>query len=226
MSQLRAVFFDLDGTLLDTAQDMAYALNLLRQKHSLSDLPFHHIRANVSKGAKALVSLGFELAETDPIFKQHVEDFLAFYDQHATNATIPFQGMDSVLTYLEQQQIPWGVVTNKPSRFTFNILKSLDLEFRAACIVCGDTLAKRKPDPEPILYAAQLLQKQPRDCVYVGDSLIDVQAAKAAGMPCLAALYGYIEQTEDPFSWGADHYIRNAEEIIEWIKANPIKCIP
>jgi 2-phosphoglycolate phosphatase len=222
MTHFRPVLFDLDGTLLDTAQDMAFALNLLRHQHALDALPFPDVRANVSKGAKALVSLGFDIAESDPIFRQHVEDFLAYYARHATQSTQPFAGMESVLTFLEQQQIPWGIVTNKPQRFTDNILKTLGLDTRAGCVVCGDTLPKRKPDPDTILHAVKILNLEASRCVYVGDSLVDVTAAKAAGMPCLVALYGYIETHEDPYSWGADGYIHQSEDIISWLNANPL----
>lgn len=222
MKPLRTVLFDLDGTLLDTAGDMTYALNRLREKHQLPELPVKDVRNTVSLGARGIISLGMNIDENHQHFSQHIEDFLTLYAQHATLTTQLFEGMESVLRFLEQQDISWAVVTNKPSRFTFDILKFLDLECRAACIVCGDTLAKRKPDPDTILHACELMQREPSDCVYIGDSLVDVQAAKAAGMPSLIALYGYIPATEDPFAWQADGYVREATDIIEWLKANPI----
>ncbi len=222
MKPLRTVLFDLDGTLLDTAGDMTYALNRLREKHQLPELALKDVRSTVSLGARGLISLGMNIDESHQHFSKHIEDFLELYAEHATLTTQLFEGMDSVLKFLEQQDIPWGVVTNKPSRFTFDILKFLELECRAACIVCGDTLAKRKPDPDTILHACSLMQREPSDCVYIGDSLVDVSAAKSSGMPCLIALYGYIPTTEDPFAWRANGYVREATDIIDWLKANPI----
>lgn len=221
MKKMRTVFFDLDGTLLDTAQDMAYTLNRLREQHTLPELAFADVRPIVGKGAKALVSLAFPTEKSEDTINHHINRFLDLYEQHATLATRAFEGIEKVLSYLDKNNIPWGIVTNKPSRFTFNILKSLDLEHRAACIVCGDTLAKRKPDPEPILYACELLQQEADQCVYLGDSIVDVQSAKAAGMPVIVALYGYIEQTDDPFAWKADGYIRQAEDFIAWLQDHP-----
>ena len=225
MNRLRTVFFDLDGTLLDTAPDMAFTLNQLMLQHGLAEIPYNNIRATVSDGAKAMVSLGFKLDHSDPAFSALVDEFLTLYEKHATNATRPFQDMEMVLQFLDDHRLPWGIVTNKPSRFTFDILKSLDLEHRAACIVCGDTLTKRKPDPEPILHACHLLQKNPDECVYVGDSRFDVQASQSAGMPALVALYGYIKKEEDPFAWRADGYIRDAKEIISWLEKNPVAAV-
>lgn len=211
------ILFDLDGTLLDTAPDLAYALNQVRQKHQLPELPFTIIRPVVSHGMRALLKLGLDIDENHENFNTMLEECLSVYQMHATNATRLFPGMEIVLQHLDDQRVPWGIVTNKPSRFTFDILKNLDLETRAACVVCGDTLAKSKPDPEPILHACQLLQRQARDCVFVGDSSVDVKASKAAGTTSLVALYGYIGANEDPFDWKADGYVREPIEIIDWL---------
>lgn len=221
MTKPRTVLFDLDGTLLDTAPDIAYVLNQVRLKHKLPELPFSSIRPVVSHGMKALLKLGgFDHLKQEN-FTDLLEECFSLYQKHATNATRLFPGMEKVLDYLSDHHVSWGVVTNKPSRFTFDILKNLDLETRTACIVCGDTLTKSKPDPEPILHACDILHQQTHNVVYVGDSHIDVTASKAAGTISLVALYGYIGTNEDPFAWKADGYVREPIEIIEWLKQHP-----
>lgn len=218
MRNTHAVLFDLDGTLLDTAPDMAFVLNEVRKKHALPEIPFNHVRAAVSHGMKGMLESGGDMHETDPHFKSMIEECLALYQQHTTNATRLFPNMEKVLDHLDEHHIPWGIVTNKPKRFAFDILKNLELETRAACIICGDTLAKSKPDPEPILHACNLLQKSTSDCLFVGDSHVDVRASKAAGTKTMVALYGYISTQEDPFSWEADVYIHEPIEILDWLK--------
>lgn len=212
------VLFDLDGTLLDTAPDIAYALNQVRRHHNLPELPIANVRASVSHGMRALIKLGFNIEEDHESYAILLEECLSLYEKHSTDMTCLFPEMELVLKYLNQQGIPWGIVTNKPSRFTFTILKNIKLEFDPACVVCGDTLVKRKPDPATILHACHLLQQPTSGTVYIGDSNSDVMASKAAGTTSLVALYGYIGENEDPFAWQADGYIRKPSEVIEWLK--------
>lgn len=218
MNKHHAVLFDLDGTLLDTAPDMAFVLNKVRQDFNFPELPFDRIRASVSHGIRGMLKSGNDIDEQHADFKSMTEQCLSLYEKHLTNATRLFPAMETVLQFLEEQRIPWGVVTNKPKRFTFDILKNLDLETRAACIVCGDTLAKSKPDPEPILHACELLSVRAKDCAFIGDSLVDVRASKAAGSKSIVALYGYIGAEEDPFAWKADAYVREPGEILALLR--------
>ena len=125
--------------------------------------------------------------------------------------------MDAILNHLENKQIRWGIVTNKPARFTNNLLDALDLTRRSACIISGDTLTHRKPHPEPIIHACKLLQCEPQQTMYIGDTLTDMIASKAAGTFSLAALYGYLNTNEDPFEWQADGYIKTPDEIMNWL---------
>jgi phosphoglycolate phosphatase len=134
-----------------------------------------------------------------------------------TETTTLFPGMEKVLQHLDNNQISWGIVTNKPSRFTVDLLDVLDLTRRTNCIICGDTLAKRKPHPEPILEACKILNQNPENTIYVGDTLTDVTASKAAGTRSLVVLYGYIGPEENPYNWQADAYVKTADEIINWI---------
>jgi 2-phosphoglycolate phosphatase len=216
MPLTRAVLFDLDGTLLDTAQDLAFALNQVRHLHQLPELPFDLLRPVVGQGTRALLTLSFGPL-TEARLMQLREQFFMFYQQHFADSSCLFPDMEKVLSHLEEKKIPWGIVTNKPERFTRELLKKLHLTDRAACVISGDTLPRAKPDPEPIRYACQLIQKNPLECVYVGDMATDVIASKAAGMPALVALYGYLDAKEDPYSWGADAYIKHPLEIIDWL---------
>lgn len=128
-----------------------------------------------------------------------------------------FPNVEKVLAHLENQQIPWGIVTNKLTRHAQPLLKALNMETRPGCLVCGDTLAKAKPDPLPILHACELLQQDPAHCIYVGDAATDVTASKAAGMKSLVAMYGYIHEEDDPYLWEADGYIQEPLELIQWL---------
>lgn len=211
------VLFDLDGTLLDTAPDMALALNNLRSKHGMPALPLDEIRPYVGYGSKALLKLGFNIDDNHASYPELLNGFFTAYDECLALTTALFPGMPAVLAHLENSRIPWGIVTNKPARFTDAILKALGLDQRCACVISGDTLVNRKPHPEPILHACKLLQCSPATTLYVGDTLTDVQASKAAGTSALVALYGYIKAEEDPFSWDADGYINTADEIIRWL---------
>ncbi len=212
---IKAVLFDLDGTLLDTASDLAETVNTVLQKYNHAPIPFSQLRSNIGQGLGALLKMS--LQEDHPQFTQMLSECFTHYGSHSTQATRLFPGMEKVLAHLNKQKLPWGIVTNKPTHLTKDILEHFKIDQQAACVVCGDTLSKSKPDPAPILHACQLLKYSPANCLYVGDTQIDVLASKRAGTPILVALYGYLGPAATPLTWQADGYIEQPEEIISWI---------
>lgn len=217
MTDIRAVLFDLDGTLVDTAPDMANALNELLQRHGRAGLPFSTIRPHVSHGATALVKLGFEIDEHDPKFSTLRQQYLDQYRSALDKDSRTFADMENVLQHLEAQEKPWGVVTNKPAYLTEPLLRGLGLGARTACVVSGDTLPRRKPHPDPLLYACQMIKLSPENVVYVGDAQRDVQAGSEAGMLTLVAKFGYLGDDDRPETWGASGLVNTPMEIIDWI---------
>jgi phosphoglycolate phosphatase len=215
--RLEAVLFDLDGTLLDTAPDMGAALNQLRLEHNLAPLPQSTIRIHVSHGASGLVRLGFPGSST-AMHAELVARFLVLYQERLAHATRPFDEVPVLLDALEAAGIRWGVVTNKPARFTDPLLLALELDTRAHVVVSGDTLPERKPSPAPLLYAAQRMKVLSAHCMYVGDALRDMQAARAAGMLAIGARFGYIDPAELPDEWPADGWIESPIGLLEWIE--------
>jgi phosphoglycolate phosphatase len=215
---IQSLLFDLDGTLLDTAPDLAYALNLLLKKHGRTPLPFPMIRPVASDGAKGLLSLGFGINEKDPQYDVLRDEFIATYANNIANQTRLFEGMEAVLQLLEQQNITWGIVTNKPAKLTHALLEKINLYHRAACIVSGDTLLTRKPDPEPLLHACKLLNHEPARCIYIGDAKRDIEAGQRAGMLTILARYGYINSDENTDGWNANITIERPQEIIKWLQ--------
>ena len=214
---IKAVFFDLDGTLADTAPDLAMALNSLLGEERRPAIPFSSIRPVVSHGGNALLRLGFNMEETDPGFPALRARFLRIYENRLHHDTVLFPGLDNVLTRIESSGQVWGVITNKPEWLTRPLLRNLGLESRAACIVCGDSVKERKPHPAPMLHACQLTGVEPVAALYIGDAERDIVAGKAAGMRTLIALYGYIDNHENPEAWQADGMISAPHEIIAWI---------
>ncbi len=215
--QLRTVLFDLDGTLVDTAPDLALALNLLREEMGLRPLPFEQIRPQVSHGGTALIRLGFDRQPEEAEFEPLRQRFLALYQQHLTTHTRLFPGMEQLLNRLEQSNIRWGVVTNKPGWLTTPLMQQLQLEQRAGCIVSGDTLPQSKPHPAPMLHACRQTGSTPAECIYIGDAQRDIEAGRAAGMKTLVALFGYIGEQDRPDQWGADGMINTPQEILAHI---------
>jgi 2-phosphoglycolate phosphatase len=211
-----AVLFDLDGTLIDTAPDMAAAMNTLRVEHGLEPLPFLAIRPFVSHGANALVRLGFPLAP-DEEFTRLRERFLALYRENLARDTGLFAGTGEMLAALESAGIPWGIVTNKPTWLTEPLLDELELRARVGSLVCGDTFPERKPHPRPLLHAARVLGVGAESCLYVGDAERDIIAARAAGMRSLVARFGYIGPDDDVVAWAADGLIDSPLEVLDWL---------
>jgi len=207
-----AVLFDLDGTLLDTAPDMAGALNQLRREESLDPLPFEEVRRLVSHGATALVRLAFGEA-VEPEFTVLRERFLEIYRGRLSVETQVYEGILEALGRLESDGIAWGIVTNKPGWLTEPLLEQFALRRRARVIVCGDTLAERKPHPAPLLHAAEKLGVTPAQCIYIGDAERDVLAAQAAGMKVFVALFGYIPADERPHEWPASGWLETPQAL-------------
>lgn len=212
-----AVLFDLDGTLIDTAPDMAAAMNALRVEQSLEPLPFTTVRPFVSHGANALVRLGFPTVP-EPEFAVLRERFLAIYRDGLARETALFEGMPELLGELENADVPWGIVTNKPTWLTEPLLEALELRSRVGSLVCGDTFPERKPHPRPLLHAASELGIAPQACVYVGDAERDIVAARAAGMRSLVARFGYIGPADDIHAWSADGHIDSPLEVLHWVQ--------
>lgn len=209
------ILFDLDGTLVDTAPDLGYALNLQRERHGLAPLPQSDIRPYASHGSKGLLAVGFNLIPEDGRFPAMREEYLALYDQVFTRSPLLFDGIEAVLKEIEQRNIPWGIVTNKPRRFSEPLIKAMQLNQRLACLVCGDDALRAKPHPDTLLMACDLARVKAKNCVYVGDAERDIQAGRAAGMKTIVALFGYIDATDKPEQWGADAMITSPTELLE-----------
>jgi phosphoglycolate phosphatase len=216
---LRGVLFDLDGTLIDSAPDLAGAANRLRADHGLAALPLETLRPMVGSGARGMVGVAFGVAPGDPRFEALRDAFLAHYEAGLLQRTQPFDGVLDMLAALEADGIAWGIVTNKATRFTLPIAAGLGLSQRAGVVVCGDTTPHSKPHPEPLLHAARALGLAPEHVAYVGDDLRDAQAARAAGMPMLAATWGYLGQGEPVHEWGADALVDKPSQLLDWLRA-------
>ena len=212
---ITTVLFDLDGTLVDTAPDLGYALNLQLERHGKPTLSDATIRPVASHGSRGLIGLGFGVTPADANFLALRDEYLALYDTVFTRSPKLFDGMDEVLKILEKQQLKWGIVTNKPRRFTQPLVESMGLLARAACVVSGDDAAKPKPSPETLFFACKEAQVKPEHCIYIGDAARDIEAGKAAGMKTAVALFGYIDKSDKPQEWGADALIKTPQEILK-----------
>jgi phosphoglycolate phosphatase len=217
VAMIRTVLFDLDGTLADTAPDLAQALNTLLAEEGRARLPFERIRPVVSHGSTGLLSLGFAVGAQDPEFGRLRARLLAIYADNLCAHTRLFPGMAPLLEALERRGLNWGIVTNKPTALTEPLVAQLPVPFPPACIVSGDTTTNRKPHPEPMLLACTRAGSEPQSCLYVGDAERDIQAGRRAGMRTLVALFGYIGDNEEPRSWGADGLVQDPMEILNWL---------
>lgn len=214
---MTAILFDLDGTLVDTAPDLGLALNIQLERHGLQPLLHEQIRPAASHGTGALLELGFNLKPADDGFIEKRDEYLAIYDEVLANAPVLFDGMAELLAMIESQGLPWGIVTNKPKRFTVPMMRAMGLDKRAACIISGDDAARAKPHPDTLLMACDIIQKSATDCIYVGDAQRDIEAGIAAGMRTAVAMYGYLSVLDKPKEWGADFLISQPQEILALI---------
>lgn len=212
-----AVLFDLDGTLVDTAPDLAFALNTLLQENNRQALDYIDVRPVASHGSPALLALGFGIEPDHIDFDKLQQRFIQIYQQNISRESRLFNGMENVLSALEQANIPWGIVTNKPGFLTQPLLTQLNLNHRAACIVSSDTTAHSKPHPEPMLYASNKINIASEQCLYIGDAQRDIEAGKNANMPTVVALYGYLSDTDQVEQWQADFSINHPSDILKWI---------
>lgn len=215
---LSGVLFDLDGTLLDTAEDFVQIIQTMLQEHGKPAVDAALIRAQVSDGSIGMLSTAFALSAQDSAFAALREDFLQRYEQGLARHTRPFPGISELLDWLDAEGLPWGVVTNKMSRFSIPLLEQTGLASRCASLVCPDQVSRGKPDPESALKACSEMGIAPSGCVFVGDHLRDIQAGQSAGMATIAALYGYLPATEDPIAWQATHSVQHASELLPWLQ--------
>ncbi|HLU76774.1 MAG TPA: phosphoglycolate phosphatase [Burkholderiales bacterium] len=220
---IRAVLFDLDGTLADTAPDLAGALNRLLAERGAPPIPYEQARPVTSSGARGMIKVGLGIEPDHPEYESLKDRFLEHYQAAICQDTLLFDGVPALLDELDRLAIGWGIVTNKHHRFTEPLVRALGLYERCRCIVSGDTAARPKPYPDPLLHAAHAIDLAPAACLYVGDDLRDVQAARAAGMPVLAARYGYlgIGNDADPVTWEADAIIDDPREVLNYLRCAP-----
>jgi len=212
-----AVLFDLDGTLVDSAPDLAGAANDLLVEQGLPARPFEALRPMVSAGARGMVGAAFGVKPGDARFDELRDAFLARYAQRLLDRTRVFDAMQPVLHALESRGLRWGIVTNKAARFTEPIVDGLALRARVSALVCGDTTPHSKPHPAPLLEGARQLSLLPERCVYVGDDLRDVLAGRAAGMATLIALWGYLGDGPPPHEWGASAVLDTPADLLNWL---------
>jgi phosphoglycolate phosphatase len=211
---VRAVLFDLDGTFADTAPDLGRALNRMRAERSLAPVPLEALRARASSGARGLIKAGFGLEPGSEGYEALRGRFLALYEENLCVDTRLFDGVPELVGAIEARGLRWGIVTNKAERYTGPLLRRLGVDGRAGCVVSGDSTPHIKPHPASLLRAAELLALAPAACLYVGDDLRDIQAARAAGMRFVAAGWGYLGEGGDPRAWGADAVLSRPREIL------------
>ena len=209
----RAVLFDLDGTLADTAPDLAAAANKMRAQRGLAPLPLDTLRPLASAGARGLIGEAFGISPDHADYPAMRDEFLSNYAADICATTTLFDGVATLLADLTERNIRWGIVTNKATRLTEPLVALLGLADTSACVVCGDTTPHTKPHPAPLLHAAQAMGVAPAAIVYIGDDLRDIQAGQAAGMSTIAAAYGYCGNTVPASEWGADHLVEDVAQL-------------
>ncbi len=214
-SPYHGVFFDLDGTLVDTAPDLVAATNRLLSARNLPLKPYEQLRPCASAGARGLILGAFGIDTQHPDFIPLRDEFFSNYENALLVESKLFEGIDNLLNQLDQASLSWGIVTNKSERFTNPLTELMGLSQRAVSTVSGDTTPHSKPHPEPILHAARIANIDPSKSLYVGDDIRDIVAGKAAGMKTVAAAYGYCGCEEPPEAWGADFLIQTPQELLQ-----------
>lgn len=215
--KLRAILFDLDGTLLDTAPDLADALNHVLTIENREILPYETIRPSVSNGAAGLIQLGFGTNLETEKSEQLKKQLIAYYQDNICRKSTIFKGMSTLLEALEKRALIWGIVTNKPAYLTNPLLIEIGLMDKASCVISGDSTANSKPHPEPLLAACKIIDCHPIECIYIGDAKRDIEAGINAGMETIVAQYGYIPKTESSETWGTDHFIDSPLALLNWL---------
>jgi phosphoglycolate phosphatase len=213
---MQAVLFDLDGTFADTAPDLGYALNCMREARGLAPLPIAAVRPVASLGARGLLDAGFSVTPEHPDYQSMRDEFLQIYERNLCRDTRLFPGIPELIDAIETRKLPWGIVTNKAERFAKPLVDLLRPGRRAACIIGGDTTGKLKPHPAPLLAASRVLAIAPGACAYVGDDRRDIEAGRAAGMRTVAVSYGYLNGS-NPMTWGADAVIERPQDLLSYL---------
>ncbi len=217
LSDIRAVLFDLDGTLIDSAPDLGDAADKMRTDRGLPSLPEALYRPMAGAGARGMLKVAFDITPEHPTYEAFREEFFVNYERAMTVRTYIFDGVIDVIDALRQRDMPWGVVTNKMARFTDPLTQAMPLFSSASAIVSGDTTAHAKPHPAPMFEAARRLGLPPEVCLYVGDDERDIVAGRAAGMRTVAASYGYLGEKTNIASWGADLHIDSPLNLLQWL---------
>lgn len=216
MSQIhQAILFDLDGTLLDTAPEFATCMNRLLTENAKEPITVEGLRPYVSHGVRGMLAFAFQKSPRDSGYDELYERFLHYYRESIGSQTYFFSGVPSLLEFVQKANLPWGIVTNKPTEFTLPLVQQFAPLNQALCVISGDSLSVSKPHPAPLLFAASHIGILPERCLYVGDARTDVVASRAAGMPCAIANYGYISTYEDATTWEADHYVDKPDQILK-----------
>ncbi len=214
-TEILAVLFDLDGTVIDSAPDLAGAGNDMRAARGMAPLPFLRFRPMVGAGARGMLGIALEVGPGDASFIELRDEFLSRYENRLTQETRIFDSVQPVLDALDRKGVPWGIVTNKAKRFTQPLVRALGIDVRAGTVISGDTTPHAKPHPAPLLEAARQLGVPAASCMYVGDDLRDVQAGRAAGMVTVAASWGYLGDGEPVAGWGAHHVIDEPLQVLQ-----------
>lgn len=215
---VRAVLFDLDGTLIDSAPDLAGAANQLRQARGLPDLPLAALRPMVGSGARGMLRVALQVDSEHAEFESLKQEFLQQYQSRMLQLTQVFEAVPPMLQTLQARGLPWGIVSNKAERYTVPIVAGLPALAASAVVLGGDSTPHAKPHPAPLLEAARRMGVAPTDCVYVGDDERDIQAGRAAGMRTVAVAWGYLGQGKPPSAWGADFFIQRPDELISCLQ--------
>jgi len=218
-SDIRAVLFDLDGTLIDSAPDLGVAVDKMRIDRGLPSLPLERYRPMAGAGARGMLGVAFGMTPEHPDYAAFREEFFVNYENCMTERTYVFQGITELITQLLGQGLAWGVVTNKSMRFTQPLTQRMSLFATASAVVAGDSTPHAKPHPAPLLEAARQLRLDPARCIYVGDDERDVAAGLAAGMGTVAATYGYLGSNTDTLLWGAHAHIHSPLELLPLLKS-------
>ncbi|MDT8397674.1 MAG: HAD-IA family hydrolase [Pseudomonadales bacterium] len=215
---LKTILFDLDGTLLDTEPDFTLILNRLLRANQRAEVSAARVRQTVSSGARALIRLGFGMDEEDPDFSSHLDQLLALYDRQIPDTRcVLFPGIASLLQRIDSENLNWGIVTNKPSRFTQPLLARIPALSQCRVVVCPDQLQQSKPDPEGLLLACRQAASSAAEAVYVGDHPRDIEAGRNAGMKTIAAAWGYLPENTQALDWNADKVARHADDIQDYL---------